>query len=94
LRILPFVPAMTDVEAELRRQFTDAFEDAEFPVTSQMDLVPTLPDGPRTTFTAGDRTLSAMELAGTLGGHQDFPYESVESLVDDVIQGLKAEGVI
>lgn len=85
---------MTDVEAELRQQFTDAFEDAEFPVANQMDLVPTLPDGPRTTFTAGDRTLSAMELATTIGGHQDFPYENVESLVDDVIEGLKTEGVI
>ena len=94
MRILPLHPAMTDVEAELRRQFTDAFSDAEFPVTSQMDLVPTLPDGPRTTFSAGDRTLSAMELASKLGGHQDFPYHDVESLVDDVIAGLKTEGVI
>ena len=85
---------MTDVEAELRKQFTDAFEDAEFPVTSQMDLVPTLPNGPRTTFTAGDRTLSAMELASELSGHQDFPYDDVESLVDDAIAGLKHEGVI
>ncbi len=59
-----------------------------------MDLVPTLPDGPRTTFTAGDRTLSAIELASKLGGYQDFPYDDVESLVDDVIEGLKAEGVI
>ena len=85
---------MTDVEAELRQQFTEAFSDAEFPVTSQMDLVPTLPDGPRTKFSAGDRTLSAMELAAKIGGHQDFPYENVESLVDDVIAGLKTEGVI
>ena len=85
---------MSDAEAELRRQFTDAFEGAEFPVTSQMDLVPALPDGPRTTFTAGDRTLSAMELATKISGHQDFPYKNVESLVDDVIEGLKSEGVI
>ncbi len=85
---------MSDVEAELREQFTEAFGGAEFPVTTQMDLVPALPDGPGTTFTAGDRTLSAMELASKLGGHQDFPYEDVESLVDDAIAGLKAEGVI
>ncbi|SMP32687.1 MTH865 family protein [Halobellus salinus] len=85
---------MTDVEAELRQQFTESFSDAEFPVTSQMDLVPTLPDGPRTKFTAGDRTLSAMELAAKIGGHQDFPYDDVESLVDDVVEGLKTEGVI
>jgi hypothetical protein len=26
---------MTDVEAELRRQFTDAFTDAEFPITQR-----------------------------------------------------------
>ncbi len=85
---------MTDIEAELREQFTEAFGDAEFPVTTQMDLVPALPDGPGTTFSAGDRTLSAMELASKLGGHQNFPYEDVESLVDDAIAGLKAEGVI
>ncbi len=85
---------MTDVEAELREQFTEAFGDAEFPVTTQMDLVPALPNGPGTTFTAGDRTLSAMELASKLGGHQDFPYETLESLVDDAIAGLKAEDVI
>jgi len=85
---------MADIEAELREQFTEAFGDAEFPVTTQMDLVPALPDGPGTTFSAGDRTLSAMELASKLGGHQNFPYEDVESLVDDAIVGLKAEDVI
>lgn len=85
---------MTDVESELREQFTDAFTGAEYPITGQMDLVPALPEGPTTTFTAGDRTLSAMELASELNGHQDFPYETVEELVDDAIAGLKAEDVI
>jgi len=85
---------MTDIEAELREQFTDAFRNADFPVTSQMDLVPALPNGPGTKFSAGDRTLSAMELASELGGHQNFPYEDIESLVDDAIAGLKAENVI
>ncbi|MFO7834044.1 MAG: MTH865 family protein [Halohasta sp.] len=85
---------MTDIEAELREQFTEAFGNAEFPVTSQMDLVPALPGGPGTTFSAGDRSLSAMELAAELDGHQDFPYEDIESLVDDVMAGLKAEDVI
>ncbi len=85
---------MSDVEAELREQFTEAFAGADYPITSQMDLVPALPNGPGTKFTAGDTTLSAMELAAKLGGHQDFPYEDVESLVDDVIVGLKAEDVI
>jgi hypothetical protein len=35
-----------------------------------------------------------MEMAAKLGGHQEFPYESPEALVDDVIEGLKAEGMI
>ena len=85
---------MSSVESELREQFTEAFAGADFPITGQMDLVPALPNGPGTTFTAGDRTLTAMELASELSGHQEFPYEDVESLVDDAIAGLKDEGVI
>jgi hypothetical protein len=85
---------MSDIEAELREQFTEAFADAEYPITGQMDIVPALPDGPGTTFTAGEQTLSAMELASKLSGHQDFPYEDVDSLVDDAITGLKSEDVI
>ena len=85
---------MASVESELREQFTEAFAGADYPITGQMDLVPALPNGPGTTFTAGERTLTAMELASELSGHQDFPYENVESLVDDAIAGLKHEGVI
>ena len=85
---------MSSVEAELREQFTEAFAGADYPITGQMDLVPALPNGPGTTFTAGERTLTAMELASELSGHQEFPYEDVESLVDDAIAGLKAEDVI
>ena len=85
---------MSSVESELREQFTEAFAGADYPITGQMDLVPALPNGPGTTFTAGDRTLTAMELASELSGHQEFPYEDVESLVDDAIAGLKEEGVI
>jgi hypothetical protein len=33
-------------------------------------------------------------LATKLSGHQDFPYEDVDTLVDDVIQGLKNEGML
>ncbi len=85
---------MTDVEAELREQFTEAFEGADFPVSNQMDLVPALPNGPGTKFEAGDVSFTAMEMAAKLGSHQEFPYENVEDLVDNVIEGLKAEGMI
>jgi hypothetical protein len=81
-------------KAELREQFLDAFGGADFPVSNQMDLVPALPQGPGTRFEAGDVSVTAMELAGKLGGHQDFPYEDAESLVDDIMVGLEEEGVI
>lgn len=83
---------MSSAEEELRAQLTDAFEGADYPVNNQMDLVPALPDGPSTRFEAGDVNVTAMELATKLGGHQDFPYESVDELVDDVIEGLRAQG--
>ncbi|MFB6199150.1 MAG: MTH865 family protein [Halobacteriaceae archaeon] len=84
--------AEDDVEAELREQLREAFEGADYPVANQMKLVPALPNGPRTTFEAGDVRFTAMELATKLSGHSNFPYEDVDALVDDVIEGLKEEG--
>jgi hypothetical protein len=82
-----------DVEAELREQFTEAFEGADYPVSNQMDLVPALPNGPGTKFEAGDVSLTAMELAAKLGDEQEFPYDDVETLVDDILEGLQNQGV-
>lgn len=83
-----------DAEAEVREQLLDAFGGADFPVEDQMELVPTLPDGPATTFEVGDRSYSAMELAAAISGHQEFPYESAEALVDDVVAAMRAEGML
>ena len=80
---------MAEVEAELREQLTDAFEGADYPVNNPMDLVPALPNGPATRFESGDVSFTAMELATKLSDTQDFPYENVDGLVDDVIEGLK-----
>lgn len=85
---------MTDVESGLRAQFIEAFEGADFPVDNQMDLVPALPDGPATSFEAEGHRFTAMELAAKLGDHQEFPYDSVEDLADDMIAGLKEEDLI
>ena len=52
---------MVDKE-DLRQQFTEAFEGADYPVNSPMDLVPALPQGPGTTFESGDFSMTAMEL--------------------------------
>lgn len=85
---------MADPEAELREQLLEALKDADYPVDGQMDLVPALPDGPSTTFEAGDTSFTAMEMAARLGDHQEFPYDSVEALVDDIVEGLKAEDML
>jgi hypothetical protein len=83
---------MADVEAELRQELLDAFSGADYPVNNQMDLVPALPNGPSTTFEAGGQSFTAMELATKLSSRAEFPYDDAESLVDDVIAGLKDEG--
>lgn len=85
---------VSDAETQLRTQLRDAFENADFPVQKQMDLVPALPNGPGTRFEAGDTSFTAMEMAAKLGNHQNFPYHDVDALVDDVVEGLKAEGMV
>ena len=83
-----------ETEAEIRAQLLEAFEGAEYPVENQMDLVPALPNGPGTRFESGDVSFTAMEIAAKLGSHQEFPYEDVEALVDDVMAGLREEDMI
>ncbi|WP_222918342.1 MTH865 family protein [Natrinema sp. SYSU A 869] len=78
-------------EAELRAQLIDAFEGADYPVSSPMDLVPALPNGPGTKFESGDFSMTAMELSTKTSGG-DFPYDDVESLVDDLLAELRERG--
>ncbi|WP_330631871.1 MTH865 family protein [Halocatena halophila] len=80
-------------KAELREQLVEAFEGADYPINSPMDLVPALPNGPSTTFESGDFSMTAMELNTKLGGG-DFPYETVEAFVDDVIEQLESNDEI
>jgi hypothetical protein len=85
---------MADVDKDdLREQFIDAFEGADYPISSPMDLVPALPNGPSTRFESGDFSVTAMELNTKLPGG-DFPYDDVESFVDDVMDQLEDEGHI
>jgi hypothetical protein len=85
---------MSDVETELREQFTRAFEGADYPVSNQMDLVPALPDGIGTRFEAGDFSMTAMELGTKMSDAQSFPYDDVDTLVDDLIEGLHEKDLI
>lgn len=73
---------------ELREQMLDAFGGADYPINSPMDLVPALPNGPSTKFESGDLSMTAMELNTKLGGG-DFPYETPESFVEDVLDQLE-----
>jgi hypothetical protein len=72
---------------DLRQQFVDAFEGADYPINSPMDLVPALPDGPGTKFESGDFSMTAMELNTKLSG--EFPYENVDAFVDEVMESLE-----
>ena len=85
---------MTDAERQLRKEFTDVFEKADYPVESHTDLIPLLPKGPLTKFRGGDVSISAMQLGMTYGSHLEFPYESCEDLVDGIMQALNEEGTI
>ena len=85
---------MADVEAELREQFTTAFEGASYPVSNAMQLVPALPNGPSTRFEADEFSMTAMELATKLSDVQEFPYDSVEDLVEDLLAGLEQKDLL
>jgi hypothetical protein len=78
---------------DLREQMIDAFGGADYPINSPMDLVPALPNGPGTKFESGDFSMTAMELNTKLGGG-DFPYESPEAFVDDVLDQLEDQDLI
>jgi len=80
-------------KADLREQFTEAFEGADYPISSPMDLVPALPNGPSTKFESGEFSMTAMELNTKLGSG-NFPYDDVESFVDDVIVQLEDQDLI
>ncbi|MEF8842445.1 MAG: MTH865 family protein [Haloarculaceae archaeon] len=82
-----------DERSDLRDQMVEAFEGADYPINSPMDLVPGLPSGPSTKFEAGDFSMTAMELNTKLGSGE-FPYDSVDAFVDDVMDQLEEQDLI
>lgn len=84
---------MVDLEDEFRRQFREVFGKADFPLSSPFKLIPLL-EGPFHYFEAGGVEIPAIDLGMVYGDYQDWPYEDVDSLVDDLISGLKEEGTI
>jgi hypothetical protein len=80
-------------ETEMRQQLIDVFSAAEYPVTEPFELIPVLPDGAATTFEAGDVTLGAMDIGMGYADYQEYPYQSVEALADDLMTGLRDDGI-
>ncbi|MFQ3295971.1 MAG: hypothetical protein ACI8VE_003064 [Natrialbaceae archaeon] len=93
MRVVPLASHDMVDKADLREQFVEAFEEADYPISSPMDLVPALPDGPGTRFDSGDFSMTAMELNTKLSGG-NFPYDDVESFVDDVIDQLEEQDLL
>ena len=80
-------------ETEMRQQLIDVFSEAKYPVTEPFELIPVLPDGAATTFEAGDVTLGAMDIGMGYADYQEYPYQSVEALADDLMTGLRDDGI-
>lgn len=86
----PETPA--GIEAALREQLTATFGQADYPLGDPFELLPLLPDGPQTEFRAGPVVVPAVDFGLAYKEYQSYPYDSAESLVDDLIAALKAEG--
>lgn len=79
-------------ESELRAQMIDAFDNVEYPLANPMELLPTLPNGAETRFESDAFSMSVIELNMELDS--DFPYQSVEELVDHIFEELRANDKI
>ncbi|OAQ52783.1 hypothetical protein HTG_10675 [Natrinema mahii] len=80
---------------ELRGQIVEAVEDASYPVTDIMELVPALPRGPSTRFESGDFSTTPMELSMDIPqGSLNFPYETPEDFADDLLDEMEKAEII
>jgi len=82
-----------DTAEQLRRELEAVFNSADYPVEDPMELVPVLPDGPGTTFEAGDVSVGVMDFGAEYAEYQDYPYETAEALIDDLMTGFREEGL-
>jgi len=83
----------TDTAAELREELEAVFTGADYPVEDPMELTPVLPDGPGTTFEAGDVSVGVMDFGAEYAEYQDYPYGSADALIDDLMTGFREEGL-
>ena len=86
------VDSRDKAESVLRNQLDAVFADPLFPVEDPFDLIPLLPDGKDTVFEVGDVCIPARDLGVKYSKYQEFPYDTSEELIDDIIVGVKEEG--
>lgn len=80
-----------ELKYEMRQSLKDEFGKAEYPVEGIRDFMFVLSNGPLTKFKAGDIEVSVMDLAMKSKKGADFPYEDVDSLVDDIMFALEED---
>jgi hypothetical protein len=86
--------ASVDDAAAVRARLADVLANVAFPVHDQLELAAAI-DAPHSQrVVVGDQTFTAMELAVRLEPYQDFPYETRDALVDDVVRGLREEALL
>ena len=81
------------VEAEFREQLLDVFGAAEYPIIEPFELIPVLPDGAETTFEVGEVSLTAIDIGMGYKEYQEYPYDTVDELVTDLMTGLRDDNV-
>ncbi len=81
-----------EAAAVLGSMLEDVFLDAFFPVESPFDLIPLLPDGKDTVFTVGKVKISAKDIGMKYNDHQEYPYDSSDQLIEDIIKSVQKHG--
>ncbi|WP_049943095.1 MTH865 family protein [Haloarcula amylolytica] len=80
-------------KSHVRSQLITAVENTEYPITGPFDLIPALPNGAETRIESGEFEITAMELTTELP-EVDFPYDTPEAFVDDVMVEMENEGLL
>lgn len=86
--------ARETAEARVRDRLHVVLADVAFPVADPLEVAAAVDVPHSQRIDVGDRRFTAMELAVRLEPYQDFPYDSADALVADVIDGLREEGFL
>ena len=95
---MTYIIMMSEIESEeeaaeeFRVQLENVFFETLFPVNDPFELIPLLPDGKDTVFNIGNVTISAKDIGMKYNDYQEFPYESRDELIDDIIRSVREHG--